>query len=357
MSSPNKDGISAFKRAQVRYRRQGVAPNRIDDVNEFIDFSNPGEDSRITQQQVENNKFTEHEDNTSCTYYKGTLYGIRDFPGFLYAPQVLSQTLQLQIAYLSVSEFCEKPHATNIDLVPVKPNEEPNNEQRMWDLWKKKTTTTKEKKPYRSFQKLSWATSGWQYDWTSRAYHDGRKSPMPPILEELSNKFAKASLLLEKAESTDFVASASIVNYYNLKSIMGGHRDDLELALDKPVISFSVGLPGVFLLGGKTKDDGPVLPILVRPGDVMILGGDSRMNYHGMARVIPHDVELPEPESRVREVLGGTEGSCVPDGDKINLQSFLRQHRININVRQVLPDGVESITETHTSASESTSAL
>ena len=347
MSSPNKDGTSAFKRAQVRYRRQGTAPNQIEYLNELIDFSNPKEDNRIARHKLD--------DPINKDVYQGPLYGINDFPGFLYAPQALSPSLQLHIAYLAVTEFCEKPHATNIENVPIKADEEANMEERMWDLWKTQSipSKTKEKKPYRSFQKLAWATSGWQYDWTARAYHEDAKSPIPTILEDLSQKFARASLLLEKAESTAFVASASIVNYYNLKSIMGGHRDDLELAIDKPVVSMSVGLPGIFLLGGKTKDDSPVLPILVRPGDVMILGGESRMNYHGMARVIPPTVPIPGLESHPQcQALGGTEVSCVPAEEVIFLKSFLTQHRININVRQVLPDGVDSIEDAHNIKSE-----
>jgi alkylated DNA repair protein alkB homolog 1 len=337
MSSPNKDGTSAFKRAQVRYRRQGASPNQIEYLNELIDFSNPKDDRRVMLHRLD--------DAIDKDVYQGPLYGIKDFPGFLYAPQALSPRLQLHIAYLAVTEFCEKPHATNIESVPIKAEEEANLDERMWDLWKIQSTQskTRERKPYRSFRKLAWATSGWQYDWTARAYHEDSKSPIPTILEELAQKFARASLLLEKSESTTFVASASIVNYYNLKSIMGGHRDDLEFAIDKPVVSMSVGLPGIFLLGGKTKDDSPVLPILVRPGDVMILGGDSRMNYHGMARVIPHNVPIPRPESLCCEALGGTGVSCVPADEMIFLKSFLTQHRININVRQVLPDGVDSI--------------
>lgn len=341
MASPNTDGTSAFKRAQVRYRRQGTSPDHIEYLNELIDFSNPNDDSRITRHRLD--------DPVDKVTYQGPIYGIKDFPGFLYAPEALSPSLQLYIAYLAVTEFCEKPHATNIENVPIKADEEANLDERMWDLWKRQSTPskTKERKQYRSFRKLAWATSGWQYDWTARAYHEDAKSPMPTILEELSQKFARASLLLEKAESAAFVASASIVNYYNLKSVMGGHRDDLELALDKPVVSMSVGLPGVFLLGGKTKDDSPVLPILVRPGDVMILGGDSRMNYHGMARVIPYSVPIPGPESRCHEGLDGTGVSCVPADEVVFLKSFLTQHRININVRQVLPDGVDSIGDTH----------
>ena len=58
----------------------------------------------------------------------------------------------------------------------------------------------------------------------------------------------------------DFNASASIINYYSLKSNMGGHRDDLEVDFTKSVVSLSLGVPAVFLLGGNMKDD-EVVPI------------------------------------------------------------------------------------------------
>jgi alkylated DNA repair protein alkB family protein 1 len=278
----------------------------------------------------------------------GPLYGLVGFPGFLYAPQALSASLQLEIAYRSVAEFCEPPHATNIGLLPPKPSEDSKAGGCMWELWKMHQLSeayNNQRKSYGIFGKLSWATCGYQYDWTSRAYHEEAKSPMPRLLMDISIPFAKASLELEGASSINFCPSACIVNYYNEKSIMGGHRDDLEWALDKPVVSFSVGLPAVYLLGGKAKEDTPVLPILVRPGDVMILGGESRLNYHGMARVLPNDLQLPDPpQSIVTNKLVVSKSSwCMDSEEEGYVRSFLKQHRININVRQVLPDGIDSI--------------
>jgi alkylated DNA repair protein alkB family protein 1 len=336
-------GISAFKCAQLRYRRQGAAPNRTDDVNGWLDFSNPTDDRMFRVESPPR--------QDGLNYYKGPLYGISNFPGFLYAPQTLAPSLQDELAYLAVSEYCEAPHATNIDLLPSKAGfEENSTSESMWELWKQqngygastddiiKKNGHPTKKKYRSFAKLSWSTMGYHYDWTARSYHEGAKSPMPFILEELATK-----------------------KYYNTKSIMGGHRDDLELALDKPVISFSMGLPAVFLLGGKTKDEVPVLAILVRAGDVMMLGGDCRLSFHGMARVLPAAVILPE----ISKELGALESfqitresmcrkdsttdkrspevceEVVPNSDRAALTEYLNTHRININVRQVLPDDMD----------------
>lgn len=357
------NGASAFKQAQTRHRRQGAAPNRVDDLDSVLDFSRPRHNDYIYSLKPPSQKET----------YKGPLYGVTEYPGFLYGPKAVGFELQTELAFAAVSEYCEAPHATNIDLVPPKSGKEENNaNESMWELWKEQNgygTSNGEAngqpsiKKYRSFSKLSWATMGYQYDWTARAYHEGAKSPVPPLLKELASLFARTSLSLSNESSTDFSPSACIVNYYTEKSTMGGHRDDLELALDKPVISISLGLPAVFLLGGKTKDDVPVIPILVRPGDVMILGGDSRLCYHGMARVLPAEVTLltmsetlPSQQSfqltresvfssRIESGDASFSEATVPESDQAALANYLKKNRININVRQVLPDGMNELPE------------
>lgn len=358
--------ISAFKRVQVRHRRHGANPNRTDDMDALLDFSSPNHAEGVVPVKSENK-----------LDYQGPLYGLEDFPGFIYAPQALSPSLQQDLAYRAVYEYCEAPHSTNIDLVPPKSNEDDTSNQSMWELWKQQHGFSNSsvsrmiggRRPYKSFSKLSWSTCGYQYDWTARAYSESKRTPMPELLESVSSIFARTALTLECADSIEFTPSACIVNYYTAKSIMGGHRDDLELALDKPVVSLSMGLPAIFVLGGKTKEDSPVLSILVRPGDVMMLGGDCRLNYHGMARVLPAAVSrsaIPERlqapasvqvsrqsiQSWKRRRHDGDQAEAdrpdeiVPEADCVALSEYAKHHRININVRQVLPDGMDTLPAT-----------
>ncbi|KAL3925880.1 MAG: hypothetical protein SGILL_000092 [Bacillariaceae sp.] len=244
----------------------------------------------------------------------------------------------------------------------------------MWKLWKSQSQGKQKKRPsakkrkaqhydnrgiYRSFAKLSWATMGYHYNWTERSYRQDEKSEMPTVLEHLSMRFARTCLLLEesgeelndeKRRSVAFNPTASIVNYYNIKSVMGGHQDDLELALDKPIVSISLGLPAVFLLGGKSKDEEPVVAILLRPGDVLCMGGASRLNFHAMARILPlpvaSKIALPALVPHSRSVTfqschreGATSTCMVPKEEQEHLREYLGEYRININVRQVYPDG------------------
>lgn len=197
---------------------------------------------------------------------------------------------------------------------------------------------------------------------TERSYSKESKSPIPSAIANLSKIFANTSLLLDAPKSSkknpnlQFFPEASIVNYYNAKSLMGGHRDELELALDKPVVSMSMGLTAIFLLGGKTKDEEPVIPILIRPGDVMCFGGDARLNYHSMARLLPANVSIPAMDQalypRIEDQLSKAslafifpkhqeeeqETIEISSNDRLALEEYLSHHRININVRQVYPD-------------------
>ncbi len=337
--------MTAFKAAYVRFRRRPDQPDRWDDLSEMIDFGGQIDDSRIMRMPS-----LSQED-----VYQGPIFGLRDFPGFLYAPQALSTNLQHCLSYRALSVYCETPHTTNIDLIPPKPHEIVNNNENnesQWDLWKNKgqneDSTEKLKKPqstprtfYRNYDKLSWATLGHHYDWTSRTYPPEMSSPMAPELADLSTFFARTAFHYSDAidnTSFSFAATASIVNFYNAKSNMGCHRDDGELAVDKPIVSVSMGRPAVFLLGGATKNDAPVA-ILVRAGDVMILGGESRLNYHSMARLLPYEGLPRLAESACPpEPLGWSGLEPVPPEDMVFVHEFLSSHRINVNVRQVFPD-------------------
>jgi alkylated DNA repair protein (DNA oxidative demethylase) len=53
-----------------------------------------------------------------------------------------------------------------------------------------------------------------------------------------------------------------------------------EKNLDAPIISISLGCPGIFLLGGLKRSDA-VKEILLKPGDVLVMSGKSRMKFHG----------------------------------------------------------------------------
>ena len=348
--------MDEFKKSLLHFRRQPNNPDRIDDLEELVDFSSNGQPgSRLANQTIE--RVQVNHVGQDC--YQGPLYTLTDYPGFLYAPDALSNAAQLQLAFQAVTTYCQSPHTTNIQLVPPKEHESLT-ETPMWELWKNQhydAMTSNAPAPascickshYLSFHKLAWATMGYRYDWTARAYPEDMASSIPRDLDDLSQAFAKASLIHSRSATAAndtvpcFKPTACIVNYYHNKSVMGPHRDDSEHAVTKPIVSFSMGRPAVFLFGGDTRND-PVVPILVRPGDVMIMGGKTRLNFHCMARLLPARAGLPNDEKEgaadlLDHQIGNIKGMPLPsDTERAALERYLWEHRININLRQVYED-------------------
>jgi alkylated DNA repair protein alkB family protein 1 len=91
--------------------------------------------------------------------------------------------------------------------------------------------------------------------------------------------------LIDLLNMQPYKPQSVIVNFYNKKSAMGGHLDDGEPDQEHPILSFSIGLEGVFLIGGKSRSEGPVREIGVRGGDVVIMSGESRRRVHGVPRI------------------------------------------------------------------------
>ena len=239
---------------------------------------------------------------------------------------------------------------------------------------------------------LSWATLGFQYDWTARAYHlpedadyaahahgsDGAgrwRAPFPPCLQALCKGLVaglgqaveegvRSGALPVGAESGSSASDASawglplslhaqaaIVNVYRgeakLRLPMGGHSDNMERTMARPVVSLSLGAPAVFLLGGATKD-APPTPLLLRSGDVLVLAGAARAAYHGVPRVFEAEGSGGLFEGGSGEGEGEGEGAGEPEAwragsaeEEAAFQRFMAGCRININVRQVVEEAVD----------------
>jgi hypothetical protein len=85
---------------------------------------------------------------------------------------------------------------------------------------------------------------------------------------------------LETHTQRPYTPDAAIVNYYHAGDHLSGHRDDVEPDLEQPIVSVSLGCPGIFLLGGRTLDEEP-LALLLRSGDVVVLTAEARLCFHG----------------------------------------------------------------------------
>lgn len=75
-----------------------------------------------------------------------------------------------------------------------------------------------------------------------------------------------------------------LVNYYGAEAKMGLHRDSDEADMQWPVVSISLGDEGLFRMGNVTRG-GKTESIWLRSGDVVVMGGDARLAYHGVDRI------------------------------------------------------------------------
>ena len=80
----------------------------------------------------------------------------------------------------------------------------------------------------------------------------------------------------------DYAPDACLINRYAAGAKLGLHQDRDERDAWAPIVSVSLGLPAVFLWGGKKRGD-PVRRLRVENGDVAVWGGPARFVYHGVA--------------------------------------------------------------------------
>jgi DNA oxidative demethylase len=78
-----------------------------------------------------------------------------------------------------------------------------------------------------------------------------------------------------------FRPDACLVNRYAPGARLSLHQDRNECDFDQPIVSISLGLPAIFLWGGKTRAD-RVQRIPLVHGDVMVWGGLDRLTFHGV---------------------------------------------------------------------------
>ena len=79
----------------------------------------------------------------------------------------------------------------------------------------------------------------------------------------------------------NFVPDACLINQYQPAARMGLHQDKDELDFSQPIVSVSLGCAATFLFGGLKRSDKPS-KIVLQHGDIIVWGGKSRLNYHGI---------------------------------------------------------------------------
>lgn len=75
-----------------------------------------------------------------------------------------------------------------------------------------------------------------------------------------------------------------LINYYGAEARMGLHQDKDEADFSWPVVSVSLGDDGLFRMGNATRG-GKTESIWLNSGDVVVMGGEARLMYHGVDRI------------------------------------------------------------------------
>jgi alkylated DNA repair protein (DNA oxidative demethylase) len=75
---------------------------------------------------------------------------------------------------------------------------------------------------------------------------------------------------------------ACLINRYVPGAKLGVHQDRDEKDAWAPIVSVSLGLPAVFLWGGRRRSD-RLRRLRLDNGDVVVWGGPARFVYHGVA--------------------------------------------------------------------------
>jgi alkylated DNA repair protein (DNA oxidative demethylase) len=117
-----------------------------------------------------------------------------------------------------------------------------------------------------------------------RSDHDGL--PVPP----LPSRFEEIARAAAHDAGFEMAPDLCIMNYYTDAAKMGVHQDKDErpetIAAGVPIVSVSLGDAARFVIGGLSRRD-PTSPLILRSGDVLVMGGPSRLRYHGVTRILP----------------------------------------------------------------------
>ena len=147
---------------------------------------------------------------------------------------------------------------------------------------------------------LGWVSdrAGYRYQPT----HPATAEPWPPIPEMVL-------ALWREVAGYPHEPQACLINYYRAGAKMGLHQDADEEDFSAPVVSVSLGDTAVFRIGG-TERGGSTKSVRLTSGDVLVMGGSSRLCYHGIDRILPGTSRLLPEGGRINLTLRRVTRPC-----------------------------------------------
>jgi DNA oxidative demethylase len=141
---------------------------------------------------------------------------------------------------------------------------------------------------------LGWVTDkerGYRYQST----HPETGAQWPPIPDRLLDLWREVAAYPHPPE-------ACLVNFYSATAKMGMHQDRDEQDFDAPVVSVSLGDACLFRVG-QTRREGRTVAFRLDSGDVVVLGGEGRLSFHGVDRIYPSTSALLKNGGRINLTL------------------------------------------------------
>ena len=138
---------------------------------------------------------------------------------------------------------------------------------------------------------------GWYSDRTGyryiAAHPNGR--PWPKIPEQVLSIWSDLTGITRQPE-------CCLSNYYAEGARMGMHQDKDEASFEWPVVSISLGDDALFRMGNRTRG-GKTESVWQQSGDVVVMGGDARLTYHGVDRIRSGSSTLLPKSGRINLTL------------------------------------------------------
>ena len=141
---------------------------------------------------------------------------------------------------------------------------------------------------------LGWVTDkerGYRYQST----HPETGKPWPAMPEQLLDIWRDVS-------GSQKLPEACLVNFYDDAARMGMHQDRDEQDLETAVVSISLGNACLFRVGGTSRKD-RTQSFRLSSGDVVVLGGEGRLCFHGVDRIYPSTSTLLKNGGRINLTL------------------------------------------------------
>ncbi|XP_031638219.1 nucleic acid dioxygenase ALKBH1 [Contarinia nasturtii] len=294
---------------------------------------------------------------------KWQIYELKNRPGLIFIRNPFTVRGQRYWIARCLQDYPQAPHVVNLNAKYFSKNI-------IDDWWHALQETNDEKEKCRLKNGMRWTTLGYHHDWDTKVYAEEKRHKFPDDLAKLNAYFAEVLGL------GDYSAEAAIVNFYPLGTTLAGHTDHSEKNLAAPLFSISFGQTAIFMLGGKTKEE-EASAMFLKSGDIVCMSKESRLCYHAVPRIVKtnidwvnaplneidttkysenEDSEEEHKNHKKQRLTSPSDNNEYNDSFRDSLWNEIQDSkqwkpfadyiidcRINVNVRQVLEHGEQSL--------------